>query len=87
MILHLKCKVNFQIYRQNNSLNPNKIIGVTTLDAVRVRSYVANKQGLCAASVEVPVLAGHSPETVLPVLSQAKPYSDLYKVIKCQKYI
>ncbi|GIL84669.1 hypothetical protein Vretimale_14527 [Volvox reticuliferus] len=50
-----------------------KIMGVTTLDVVRAKTFYAEKNGLDVASVDVPVVGGHAGVTILPLFSQATP--------------
>ena len=50
--------------------DPNKVIGVTTLDLVRANTFVAENQGFDVNSMNVPVIGGHAGTTILPLLSQ-----------------
>ncbi|GLI59145.1 hypothetical protein VaNZ11_000972 [Volvox africanus] len=50
-----------------------KIMGVTTLDVVRAKTFYAEKNGVDVASVDVPVVGGHAGVTILPLFSQATP--------------
>lgn len=47
-----------------------KVIGVTTLDVVRARAFVAENQGFDVNKVNVNVIGGHAGTTILPLLSQ-----------------
>lgn len=47
-----------------------KICGVTTLDIVRARTFVAEKKGLDVTKIDVPVIGGHAGVTILPLLSR-----------------
>ncbi|KAG5467694.1 hypothetical protein LSCM4_00772 [Leishmania orientalis] len=49
--------------------NPCKLFGVTTLDIVRARTFVAEALGASPYDVDVPVVGGHSGETIVPLLS------------------
>jgi malate dehydrogenase len=53
--------------------NPRKLFGVTTLDVVRARTFVASNKGLDPQSVSVPVIGGHAGGTILPLLSRVEP--------------
>lgn len=53
--------------------NKNKVLGVTTLDVVRAKTFYAEKKGLDVAKVDVPVIGGHAGITILPLFSQAVP--------------
>jgi len=48
-----------------------KLMGVTTLDVVRAKTFLASKAGADVMSVDVPVIGGHAGITILPLLSQA----------------
>jgi malate dehydrogenase len=50
-----------------------KVLGVTTLDVVRAKTFYAEKLGLDVGSVDVPVVGGHAGITILPLFSQATP--------------
>ena len=50
--------------------DPRRLLGVTTLDLVRARTFVAEAKGVSAADVRVPVVGGHSGGTIVPLLSQ-----------------
>ena len=50
--------------------NKNKLFGVTTLDVVRARTFVAENQGSDVAATDVTVIGGHAGTTILPLLSQ-----------------
>lgn len=50
--------------------NPKKLFGVTTLDVVRARTFVAENQKLDVSSLKVDVIGGHAGTTILPLLSQ-----------------
>eukprot|EP00775_Hariotina_reticulata_P011638 gene11638-11783_t len=50
-----------------------KLMGVTTLDVVRAKTFYAAKLGLDVGQVDVPVVGGHAGITILPLFSQATP--------------
>lgn len=62
-----------EVFKKAGVYNPNKIVGVTTLDIVRANTFVAEAKGLEVTSVKVPVIGGHSGVTILPLLSQTTP--------------
>lgn len=47
--------------------------GVTHLDVMRARAFVAEVMGVPPADVDVPVIGGHAGDTILPLLSQVTP--------------
>jgi malate dehydrogenase len=50
--------------------NPRKLFGVTTLDIVRAKTFVAGVKGLNPFDLSVTVIGGHSGPTIVPLLSQ-----------------
>ena len=50
--------------------NPKKLFGVTTLDIVRAKTFVAEMKGADVNDVKVPVVGGHSGQTIVPLLSK-----------------
>ncbi|KAL1582688.1 hypothetical protein WHR41_08593 [Cladosporium halotolerans] len=63
-----------EVLKKANKFNPQKLFGVTTLDVVRAETFV---QGITGekdpAKTVIPVIGGHSGETIVPLFSQAKP--------------
>merc|ERR1712070_1093274 len=54
--------------------NPKKLFGVTTLDVVRAETFIGEITGERDPSKTViPVIGGHSGETIVPLFSQSKP--------------
>jgi len=62
-----------EIFKKRNVYDPNRIFGVTTLDIVRANTFIAEAKKLDVASVNCPVIGGHSGVTIIPVISQCKP--------------
>jgi malate dehydrogenase len=62
-----------EIMKAFNVYDEKKVIGVTTLDAVRAATFVAEAKGLDPSKVNVPVIGGHSGNTIIPLLSQTSP--------------
>jgi malate dehydrogenase len=50
--------------------NPRKLFGVTTLDIVRAKTFVAEVKGLNPFDININVVGGHSGPTIVPLLSQ-----------------
>lgn len=50
-----------------------KLMGVTTLDVCRARTFVSNAKGNDVNATTVPVVGGHAGTTIVPLLSQAEP--------------
>jgi len=53
--------------------DPARLFGVTTLDATRAKTFVAEAKKLDVYKVDVPVVGGHAGITILPLLSQVSP--------------
>jgi len=54
--------------------NAQRLFGVTTLDIVRAETFVAEIIGIHnPQELTIPVIGGHSGETIVPLFSQAKP--------------
>lgn len=59
--------------RRMGVYDARKVLGVTTLDVVRAKTFYAGKVGVDVAGVDVPVVGGHAGITILPLFSQATP--------------
>jgi len=62
-----------EIMKAHNVYDEKKVIGVTTLDVVRAATFVAEAKGLNPTKVNVPIIGGHSGNTIIPLLSQVTP--------------
>jgi len=62
-----------EIMKRYGVFSPRKILGVTTLDIVRANTFVAELKGLDVTKTSVPVVGGHSGNTIVPLLSQVSP--------------
>merc|ERR1719460_1847362 len=62
-----------EVLKAKGVYDPKKLCGVTTLDVVRAKTFVAEKNGLDVTQVEVPVVGGHAGVTILPLWSQMSP--------------
>merc|ERR1712232_197370 len=58
-----------ELYKKKG-LDPLKIVGVTTLDAVRANKFVAEATGRPVSDIQIPVVGGHAGKTILPLFSQ-----------------
>eukprot|EP00968_Pinguiococcus_pyrenoidosus_P023639 scaffold3928_cov257-Pinguiococcus_pyrenoidosus.AAC.2 len=52
--------------------NKKHLFGVTTLDVMRAKTFVAENQGTDVNSTNVTVVGGHAGTTILPLLSQVE---------------
>ena len=63
-----------EVMKNAGCFDPKKLFGVTTLDVVRAETFVQEITGTKDPSKTViPVIGGHSGETIVPLFSQAKP--------------
>jgi len=69
-----------EVLTKAGKFNPKKLFGVTTLDVVRAETFVQAITGAKnPADTVIPVIGGHSGETIVPLFSQAKPSVDIPK--------
>lgn len=66
-----------EVLKKHGVYDPKKLCGVTTLDVVRAKTFVAEKNGLDVTKVDVPVVGGHAGVTILPLWSQMTPKVDM----------
>jgi malate dehydrogenase len=66
-----------EVLKKKGVFDPKRLFGVTTLDVVRASTFVAEAAGKPNDSLEyrIPVVGGHSGETIVPLLSQTQPKS------------
>jgi len=63
-----------EVLKRAGVFDPKKLFGVTTLDVVRAETFVAGIVGeQDPTKTTIPVIGGHSGETIVPLFSQAKP--------------
>ncbi|MCJ1288343.1 hypothetical protein MMC26_007698 [Xylographa opegraphella] len=63
-----------EVMKKADVFDPKRLFGVTTLDVVRAETFVQDITGQRDPSKTViPVIGGHSGETIVPLFSQAKP--------------
>lgn len=66
-----------EVLKKQGVYDPKRVLGVTTLDVVRAKTFYAEKTGLAVRDVDVPVIGGHAGVTILPLFSQAQPHKTL----------
>ncbi|OXV05234.1 hypothetical protein Egran_06998 [Elaphomyces granulatus] len=67
-----------EILQDAGVFNPRHLFGVTTLDVVRAETFVQEYSGERDPSkAKIPVVGGHSGETIVPLFSQANPALDI----------
>merc|ERR1719305_426019 len=62
-----------EVLKAKGVYDPRKLMGVTTLDICRARTFVANAEGLDVNATKVNVVGGHAGTTIVPLLSQTEP--------------
>jgi len=62
-----------EVLKAHGVYDPKKLMGVTTLDICRAKTFVASAKGLDVNKTNVPVVGGHAGTTIVPLLSQATP--------------
>mmetsp|Transcript_24559 Transcript_24559/g.56641 ORF Transcript_24559/g.56641 Transcript_24559/m.56641 type:complete len:345 (+) Transcript_24559:82-1116(+) len=62
-----------EVLKKAGVYDPAKLMGVTTLDVCRARTFVGQAKGNDIMKVKVPVIGGHAGTTIVPLLSQAEP--------------
>jgi len=66
--------ITAEVLKAADKFNPQRLFGVTTLDVVRSETFVAEIIGKAdPQELTIPVIGGHSGETIVPLISQAKP--------------
>ncbi|KJR86352.1 malate dehydrogenase [Sporothrix schenckii 1099-18] len=66
--------ISAEVLKAAGVFNPQRLFGVTTLDIVRAETFVAEIVGKAnPQELTVPVIGGHSGETIVPLFSQVKP--------------
>lgn len=61
-----------EVLKNAGVYDKNKLFGVTTLDAIRSNTFVAELKDKQPEEIDVPVIGGHSGVTILPLLSQVR---------------
>ena len=62
-----------EVLKAHGCYDPKRLMGVTHLDVMRARTFVAEAKGLDPSALDVPVVGGHAGATILPMLSQTSP--------------
>mmetsp|Transcript_9992 Transcript_9992/g.31749 ORF Transcript_9992/g.31749 Transcript_9992/m.31749 type:complete len:343 (-) Transcript_9992:125-1153(-) len=62
-----------EVLKKHGVYDPRRLMGVTTLDVCRARTFVAEAKDNDVSKVKVPVVGGHAGTTIVPLLSQAEP--------------
>lgn len=63
-----------EILKSHNVFHPKKLFGVTTLDIVRAETFIKEYTKTSSPDeASVPVIGGHSGNTIVPLFSKANP--------------
>jgi malate dehydrogenase len=66
--------ISAEVLKAKGVFDPRRLFGVTTLDIVRAETFVAEIAGKAnPQELTVPVIGGHSGETIVPLFSQVTP--------------
>lgn len=63
--------------KSENKFNPRKLFGITTLDIVRAATFASQVTDIPPENITVPVVGGHSRDTIVPLFSQSTPALNL----------
>lgn len=66
-----------EVLNAHKVFEPTRLFGVTSLDVVRASTFVADVVGGSPTDYKVPVVGGHSGETIVPLLSQITPPTEI----------
>jgi malate dehydrogenase len=67
-----------EVLKGAGKYDPRRVFGVTTLDVVRAETFVQEYSGeKNPSAIKLPVVGGHSGETIVPLFSQASPKLDI----------
>lgn len=58
---------------QEGAYDGRRVMGVTTLDIVRSCTFLGELNGIDPTRVSVPVIGGHSENTIIPLFSRSSP--------------
>jgi NAD-dependent malate dehydrogenase len=59
-----------EVLKKAGVYDPKRLFGVSTLDIVRAQTFIGELKNLDPTKITIPVIGGHSAETMLPLLSQ-----------------
>lgn len=66
--------ISAEVLKAKGVFDAKRLFGVTTLDVVRAETFIQDLTGTKdPAKTVIPVIGGHSGETIVPLFSQAKP--------------
>lgn len=74
-----------EVLKKNGVFNPRRLFGVTTLDLVRANTFISqlSNDKLNPEDLKIPVIGGHSGDTIVPLFSLGAP--DFYKSLSIEQ--
>lgn len=74
-----------EVLKKHGVFNPRKLFGVTTLDLVRANTFISQLSNykLSAKNLKIPVIGGHSGDTIVPIFSIGAP--DFYNSLSTEQ--
>lgn len=74
--LNMLVPIVARVLQEEDAYDPKRLFGVTTLNVVRAKTFLGKTIDVDPLQVSVPVIGGHSPDTMLPVISHSYPVFD-----------
>lgn len=71
--LNMIVPIMARVLKEEDAYDPKRLFGVTTLDVVRAKTYFAQTINADPIQVSVPVIGGHTPDTMLTIISRSFP--------------
>lgn len=59
-----------EVLKKKGVYDPKKVVGVTSLDITRAKTFISTLKGVKPSEVNCPVIGGHAGKTIIPLLSQ-----------------
>ena len=74
-----------EVLKKNGVFNARKLFGVTTLDLVRANTFISqlSNDSLNLENLKIPVIGGHSGDTIVPLFSLGSP--EFYKSLSIEQ--
>lgn len=72
-----------RVLESMDSYDERKLSGSTAIDSMRARAFLGKHVSSDPEKITVPVVGGHSPDSITPIISQSMPDFDLTNETKC----
>lgn len=73
-----------EVLKHSGKFCPGKVMGVSTLDSVRAATFIAQLTGADPKDVTVPLVGGHSENTIIPLISRSVTVKTVITHVNCQ---